>query len=169
MSTTNVKYIGYHGTSMDNFKKIKTIGFTESKNGWLGGGIYFFESNKDLSVKWAGYKYPNVKVTTIECEIVAVKEVVFDISNPLGEHNIKFQQVKESFINRVKKSTFCINQKEEIFDGKVIDIICKNDKYSLVRSFTYTYQDYDRKYRTNSRIPNGVELCVKDLALLTIK
>jgi hypothetical protein len=50
----------------------------------------------------------------------------------------------------------------EDFDAKTLNHICSKFKYLIIRAATYTYSRIDREYRLKSKIPNGVELCLKN-------
>lgn len=50
------EFMGYHGTSRKNVRLIKKTGFNESNTGWLGTGVYFFEEDFELALKWAKKK-----------------------------------------------------------------------------------------------------------------
>lgn len=98
-------------------------------------------------------------IKVIRCEIETVKEKVFDVVDPLGEHNKFFHAVRKQLIeNEIKKRNIQITVKNKRdFDGKTYNFICRAKGFKLVRAATYTYQDYDRTYRLDSRVPNGVE------------
>ncbi|WP_117017275.1 hypothetical protein [Aeribacillus pallidus] len=160
-------FIGYHGTSSVFAEKILRTNFIvdHTKVGWLGTGIYLFEENQELARSWANYKYSNSKKGVIRCEIEIAEEEVFDVVDPLGEHNKFFHAVRKQLIEQeIKKRNLQLRAKNrKDFDGKTYNFICKAKGFKLVRAATYTYQDYDRIFGWNSRVPNGVELCVKDI------
>lgn len=74
-----MKIIGYHGTTEENGNNIiesQEYKYDESRNHWMGDGIYFFE-DPDLAEQWANdmvekekkeKKAPMVLVNTLHCE-----------------------------------------------------------------------------------------------------
>ncbi|MFY3791390.1 hypothetical protein ACOQFO_06800 [Ureibacillus sp. MALMAid1270] len=166
-------YIGYHGTSTTNAQRIKQTNFVidYTKVGWLGTGTYLFDENQELARSWANYKYPTVSKNIVRCEIEVDKEKVFDVVDPLGEHNKFFHAIRKQLIEQQLKNRNIevkVKNKKD-FDGKTYNFICKAKDFKLVRAATYTYQEYDRTLRLDSRVPNGVELCVKDLRIIKNK
>jgi hypothetical protein len=163
MHSEKVVFIGYHGTKFKNIDNIVNTGFNPSLKGWLGKGVYFFQEDKELANNWGKRRYLNQKVGVIKREIHVDKDIIFDITNPLSIQNKDFQKNRESFIAVMERKGYIINENtKESFEGKVIDAICIKKKYSVVRAFTYTYQDYDKRYKLQSKFANGIELCVKN-------
>ena len=115
-------FVGYHGTSSVFAEKILCTNFVvdHTKVGWLGTGIYLFEENQELARSWANYKYPNSKKGVIRCEVEIAEEEVFDVVDPLGEHNKFFHAVRKQLIEQIKKRNLQLRAKNrKDFDGKV--------------------------------------------------
>jgi hypothetical protein len=164
-------YVGYHGTSKNNTNNIMNNGFMKnSKIGWLGTGIYFYEGNKNLAINWGKYCFPKEIINTVKCTIRIPCNEVFDITDPNGEHAIKFHRVRDALISRIKLYKINLDVKSgRDFDGKTYNTICLKNNYKMVRAFTYSYQSIDREHRLFSRVPNGIELCLKDNAYISSK
>lgn len=163
-------FIGYHGTCSKNVTQIKSDNFKPSKWGWTGSGVYFFESNCEMATLWAQYKYPDKEVCIFEASILVEIEKILDISNPNNEHSKKFHEVRKAFLSKLKLEGRKLTEREESIDCKIINMIAKKDGFYVVRNFTYTYVEEDRKLGSfscrspiRSNIANGIELCVKNL------
>lgn len=165
-------YIGYHGTSKRNASKILKTNFTiNNKIGWLGSGIYFYEEDVAMAKDWAQYKSQSDPIDVIRCEIKVPKEQVFDVSIPGSQHNRFFHEFRRRLIeNELAKNCLDLTVKsKQDFDGKTYNFICKTKGYKLVRAYTYTYTEQDRRQRTFSRVPNGIELCLKQPSYVQTK
>jgi hypothetical protein len=166
-----LNFIGYHGTGKNNAKNILRTNFKVdfTKVGWLGTGIYFFHEGKELAEYWASRKFANYDV--FRCEIEVPEEKVFDVTDPLGYNNQLFHAIRKELINnqiQLNKIDIIVKNKEDL-DGKVYNLICKKKGYQLVRAATYTYNEEDREYGLFSRVPNGVELCLKNPSYVKTK
>lgn len=158
-------FIGYHGTSSRNAEKIMQSNFRINNQnvGWLGSGVYFFEENYELARYWANTF--SSEGTVIRCEMRVPDEEVLDVTAPGSSQNRLFHATRTQLIeHEIRKQNidiFARNSKD--LDGKVFNFLSLTKGYKLVRSLTYTYQDYDREYKIRgSRVPNGIELCVRD-------
>jgi hypothetical protein len=164
-------YIGYHGTSKVFSRIIKRTNFTidYKKVGWLGAGVYFFHEGETLAEYWASLKFPTKDV--LRCEIELPDERVFDVTDPLSYHNEFFHAVRRELVQgeiKAKKIDVIVKNKEDL-DGKTYNLICKTKGYQLVRAATYTYNAEDREHGLFSRVPNGVELCLKQPSYVKAK
>jgi transposase-like protein len=84
----------------------------------------------------------------------------------LGEKDLEIAILRDLIKkkNEIKKRNLQLRAKNrKDFDGKTYNFICKAKRFKLVRAATYTYQNYDRIFGLSSRVPNGVELCIKDI------
>lgn len=157
-------FIGYHGTNSKIAQNIMRSNFTynATKPGWLGSGIYFFEEDEGLASYWGNFRNPG-NTSVIRTEIEVPDEKIFDVSNPSSDHSKFFHAFREELlpILHAKQINIKATNKTDL-DGKIINMICIKEKYQLVRSFTYTFIDYDRNNGTFSRLPNGIELCLRD-------
>lgn len=164
------RFIGYHGTSKVRISRVKTINFfinsTPGKMGWLGKGAYFFEDNPSLAEYWANYKYNGNPITVLQCQLEADEGTTFDISNPNNQDSKDFHEAREELIQLIIEQKLNLDEQKKQFDGKVIDYICKIRGILLVRAFTYTYRENDRRYGLSSRVPNGIELCAKNATVI---
>lgn len=170
----NEVLVGYHGSTSANCKEIRKFGFKPSNTGWLGFGVYCFEDDRSFATKWARYKYSNGKVDAITCKISVSSDVFLDISDPRTEQSKAVNRFIEKLLINGNERKLGIELDftkidNNDLDGRILDIICRKDGYKVVRNFTHTRTDNDRKCkRFNSNICNGSELCVKDLNCLSI-
>lgn len=164
MGSKEVCYIGYHGTNQVNAISIKKEGFKPSVKGWLGKGVYFFEEDKDLAYKWCKRKFESQKLQVLRREIKVNADRVFDISNPHSKACKYFFKEKENYIRLLETKGYYITAETvQKAQTPIFERICTIKNYCLVRAYTYTFEDYDKKYHLSSNIPNGVELCIRDL------
>ena len=146
MSNVLKRFIGHHGTSSYVAKKIRKNKFKPSNWGWLGSGIY------------------------LECVITAEEKSILDISDPKSELTRQVNAFREEFLKSGINKDKIINMEDENFDGKLLDMICKEDCYVIVRNFTHTNTKQDRiNKKKRSNIANGVELCAKINECITIR
>lgn len=159
-----VQYIGYHGTSSTIAKRIMQTNFKANlqQPGWLGSGIYFFEEDEKLARYFGGVNL-NGPTSVLRAEIDIPDELVLDISVPYSEGNKEFHAYRDMLVpTLVKKGVTIKSKNKKDYDGKVLNILCSKQGYKLVKNYTFTYQEYDRENYTSSRVPNGIELCLKD-------
>lgn len=166
-------FIGYHGTSKQNASNIIRTNFTIdfTKVGWLGTGIYFFEENSSMAEDWALYKCKSTPKDVIRSEIKVPTEEVFDVSIPGSKHNQFFHELRRQLVEvELAKNNLDVTvRNKKDFDGKTYNIICKTKGFKLVRAFTYTFTDQDRSTGLDSRVPNGIELCLKQPSYVQTK
>ena len=119
-TTKNIDVIGYHGTDGDSVREINIRGFkllNSNPSNWLGDGVYFFQSVKDMDIdgfkeaeSWAKRtaKYVNSKSYGVfEARIKSGK--VFD-SYGKREHRILFWKIKHR-LESVYKGDLLIDQR----------------------------------------------------------
>lgn len=166
-----IKFIGHHGTSSINSKKIRENTFEESNSGWLGKGVYFFEDDKEIAREWAKFKTKNsCRVEVIECSIIVPVKNLLDIVDPKSVQSKKVNEFAEAFLIKASKQDILVNMDDRFLDGRILDLICNNSKYTVVRNATHTLTNADRKCgRSFSNLCNAIELCVKDIKLIDIK
>lgn len=163
MSKEIISLTGYHGTKKYLKSSIEVEGFRKSLSGWLGEGVYFFQDDYQMAVNWAKKKYNTMMTCFIKRRIVVENDLFFDITWPLAESTKYFFEEKEKYIKYMEKKGYKIEVTDKKrFEGEVIDLICREKKYAVVRACTYTYQKHDEIYKLNSIFANGVEVCVKD-------
>lgn len=173
--TGNVEYVGYHGTSESFAVRIDKGNFTIDfrKIGWLGSGVYFFQEDLEIAKYWAIRKFRSrgTSIGLLRTEIKMSKEQVFDVTDPLGDHNKYYQAIRKTFVEReIKKHGINIRAKnQDDLDGKVYNMICTKDGFKLVRGCTITPDDNDREHKLIPRTPNGVEMCLRDVNFITQK
>ncbi|GEM_PF-1909268 len=168
-------YQGYHGTSKASADSIDKGNFKIDfqKFGWLGSGIYFFQSNSELADYWSQRKFASKGLETALFEVLISipAKRVFDVSDPLGEDNKYYQAVRKKFIEQeVQKRgiRLTVKNREEL-DGKAYNLICIKDRYELVRGVTITPDDQDRTHGLHPHTPNGVELCLRNIGHIAAK
>lgn len=166
-------FIAYHGTLKTTANNIIRTSFTINRAsvGWLGTGTYFFEGNSKMADSWVRYKYPGNITEVLECEIQVPEDKVFDVTIPGSKDNIFFHEFRSQLIQQeLKRRGANINvRNNEDLDGKIYNAICLKLEYLLVRAYTYTFTEQDRQLRNNSRVPNGIELCLKNPRYVNVK
>lgn len=150
-----MKFIGFHGTSIEKLYSIKIDGINSSKNGWFGTGSYFFLEDKELCLKWAKRKYPNKKCIAIKVEIDIDDEYILDTR--LEEHRKFFHLFRDTIAQSIINGSMKYENTSQHFDNFIFDLINKNLGIKLVIANSFTF-DYPKEF--NSRIPNGTELCL---------
>lgn len=158
-----IEIVGYHGTKSNVRRNIEDNGFIESKGGWLGKGVYFFQDDYEMAKKWAIKKHRTIMVCYIKRIINVAEERFFDITWPLDPRTKYFFQERVNYVMEMEKRGYYIEVDDRVrFEGAILDRICEKKQYDVVRSCTYTYQQIDEKYSLNSILANGVEICVKN-------
>ncbi len=162
----NKKFLGYHGTLRKHDKSIRELGFKKSNNGWLGEGVYFFQEDFELALSWAKKKYKTQHVAVIKNNIEVDEEKLLDISYPLSDQSKYYHSEREKFITMMKKKGFevCLESRKR-YENELINLICNQKGYEVVRACTYTYQKYDyiNEKEIDSKFANGIELSVRNL------
>lgn len=157
-----IEFEAYHGTSKTCAQSIMaTNSFIPSTDGWFGRGIYFFEKMPDLAKKFAECNdAPPISILKTRLRLDETK--VLDICTPGSVGNEEFHLEKDYLEEKlIALGRDAIAKKRKYIDGNVIDILCKRKDYHLVRSYSYTFSKIDHAYNLSSKVPNGVELCVK--------
>lgn len=155
--------LGYHGTRRYFRSAIEANGFKESSKGWLGKGVYFFQEDYNMALEWAKKRHNTVMTCFIKRDIKVREDKFFDITWPLDERTKYFFQERERYVKEMESRGYRVEvDNKKRFEGAVVDLICYNKRYHVVRACTYTYKLYDEVYKLNSIFANGVEICVKD-------
>lgn len=162
------KYIGFHGTSVDNAKKIMSSNFKMRKAVWFGMGVYFFKDTDRLAKMWAQKKFKNSSAV-LKSDIEVEAKYTFDLTNPNNDDTQFFHEVRKKKILegiKIKGDNFR-------FDTFVIEFIHQKMGIDVFLAHTYTYEEFDenknKAQRTKSRIPNGIEIIVKNTELIKNK
>ncbi len=100
------------------------------------------------------------------------KEKVFDTT--ISENAQEFHLFRKALVkDHLRRGIKDIKSPNRVhFDGMVYNLISKQKGVSLIRAATFTQPSYERSDNINiprSLVPNGVELCLKDLNLVNIK
>lgn len=165
MSGDAQRFLGYHGTLRKSAINIKKNGFNDSKKGWLGEGVYFFQEDYDLALKWAQKSLKSLDVQFIKKYIVIEKEKLFDIVWPLSEDCKYYFKEREKFLEMMESRGYEVHiDNGRRYENELMNLICKRKEYDAVRACTYTYQKYDYKggEQIDSIFANGVEICVRN-------
>lgn len=169
MSEKEVELIGYHGTKTYVRKGIENTGFVESKTGWLGKGVYFFQEDYEIARNWASKKHRTMMICHIKRIINVAEEKFFDITWPLDPRTKYFFQEREKYVKEMEARGYVVEvDSKKRFEGAIVDMICEKKQYDVARACTYTYQQYDEIYSLNSIFANGVEICVKNKACMKV-
>lgn len=163
MSNEKCEICCYHGTKSYIRKYIERDGFTESLNGWLGKGVYFFQEDFEMAKEWAKRKHRTLMVCFIKRIIKVDNERFFDITWPLDKRTKYFFEEREKYVKEIERRGYKVEvDSKKRFEGALIDQICEKKGCDVVRACTYTYQSYDDIYSLNSIFANGIEVCVKN-------
>lgn len=161
------EFIGYHGTSSSYAKSIEEKGFIQSPAGWLGHGVYFFQKNRELARLWGNKSHRGCKIQVLERVIRVEDSKLFDMSDTLGEHNSLFHKLRFDIVKNSTQLGVKYNcDKEKIeeairkIETGIINKICSEGKYEVVRAATFTKSQYGIDIW--SVCPNGIEICVKN-------
>lgn len=158
-----LKIDAYHGTSATCATSIlNTDHFIPSKHGWFGRGIYFFERDPQLAKEFAEINRIS-PICIIKSRISTTNDKILDMTVPNSKGCSEFHQERKYLIEKlITIDADAVASRKRYIDGNVIDILCKRRHYLLSRNLSYTYLKIDHDYKLSSRIPNGVELCIKD-------
>ena len=164
-------FLGYHGTREDIANNILRTNFhiKNEVKPWLGSGIYFFEENQELAKNWANERYRGKRTRVLECLLEVPDDKVLDLVDPRSEHNTIFQAQRTALIESLNGKLDVLIKNNEDFDSKTLNVMCPRLGYLLVRAATYTYTDFDRRHKMKSKVPNGIELCLRDKAYIIEK
>ncbi|NFN81855.1 hypothetical protein FDB25_15810 [Clostridium botulinum] len=165
MNEKQIEVIGYHGTLKEKISLIKRNGFDKSDGGWLGTGIYFFQDDFELAIKWAKKKYRTDNVQFIKKKICVDSKKLFDITWPLSKQSKYYFQERERYIKEMTRRGYEINvENKKRYENSLVNLICNSKGYEVVRACTYTYQKYDYigGKEIDSIFANGVELSVRN-------
>ncbi|MEY8600628.1 hypothetical protein [Staphylococcus shinii] len=164
-----MKIIGYHGTNRDIKERILKTNFTLSnKNNWFGQGLYLFEQDYDMAQQWAKRKYKRSISSVIECEIVVNNDNVIDLTDPSSQNNKEFHELRTKQIYELVESENLKIQDTFGLDKVIIDLLFDSG-IELFKCPSYTYTEEDTIYSLSSRIPNGIELVIRNLSLIKQK
>ncbi len=161
---------GYHGTDLAIRDKIIQQGFLPSATGWLGTGIYFYEDDPYMARKIASKKYHRVGVLQCQITLPDISKCL-DLTNPKQQCNRVYHALRDSIIKRIlsERNLKIVSAKgnnPEDFDNTTCNMLCSSKGYVMVRAHTYTYTKEDSAIQQYSRIPNGIELCLRDSAYI---
>ncbi|GGD22924.1 hypothetical protein [Pontibacillus salipaludis] len=160
----NTKFIGYHGTIKDKADKIKRTNFTVNFKhvGWLGTGVYFFDEDYDLALDYAKRVHKGRITKVLRGELDVPPGEVFDCTDDNYKkafHKYR-EKLQKDLIEKHNVNLKVGNSND--FDGKVYNFIYRKKGYTLFRAETYTFSEVDDNYGfPPSRVPNGIELCLK--------
>lgn len=160
-----LEFDAYHGTSEKNATSIMNGNFrTPVRPGWLGCGIYFFDSDNNMALQYASGKF-SCEVKTIKCKLIIDSDKVFDITNPLGKQTKMFHKTKDDLEEAIGVSKLNAICRRQDFESNILEKICAEGNYIMVRACTYTNNDIEREAKLHLpafKFSNGVELCLKD-------
>lgn len=160
-----VRFVGYHGTTLQNAYAIVREGFHRKSIGdrhWLGDGYYFFESSEGWARWWTRQWTPPRESAVVRAEIWVARENVLDL---LDYDDMElFHAVRTKIIQelRSRRKRVWI---QKPFDGYVLNVLCNTKGFRLVRAAFPEPDDHrDRSVKRNeSRIRRiHVQLCCRD-------
>lgn len=154
---------GHHGTNKKNFEEIKLKGFKITENGWFGSGVYFFNNDIDMALKWSKKKYDFNNIV-IEITLNIKGKYIFDVRDPKSNDNKNFHKIREQMITQIKNKKIDVETSRKNFDNTVFNYIVKKFKKKVVLANSFSY-DCD----ISSRIPNGSEICIVDRSIIILK
>ena len=169
-----LKFSAYHGTTKQNAESIKANGFrTPGKIGWLGFGTYFYDRNPELAKTFANGNFPNFPTAVLKCDIVIKQDYVFDITDPCSKDCKEFHSCRQDIEEAIGSVNLLVKDiSKPFFDARILERICTDKGYKMVRAWTYTNNEIEREAHLHlsiSKFANGVELCLKDLNFIKQK
>lgn len=163
MFMEKAKYTGYHGTNKDAADRIKNTNFQLSRQGWLGTGVYFFEENIERALDWAHFACKGKIPVVLEAILEVPTEEIFDTTR--DNHEKEFHDFRNALVEtNIERNKFRVKAHNDAdFDGKVYNAIAHVRNSSLIRAKTFTQPTKERGHSVpKSRVPNAVELCLKN-------
>lgn len=194
MLTDNLNIRAWHGTTQENARSIRCNGFNKTEINFgnsnfrtpndLGEGVYFYidsvyELGSYLANKYA-HRYRDKVAKQQNCSMDVIEVVVTLESSQLL--NLDDEDTKKIFIDFSKKhererQKIIYNLKNDgakrrqNYDGIMVELFVRhinqqlrNGKVQAVQKETYTFFD-----NSISNFPNGVELCVRDIACINLQ
>ncbi|ENZ5619658.1 hypothetical protein ACGWYS_000108 [Enterococcus faecalis] len=139
--------------------------------GSLGYGFYTFVYTKDLAENFISKSHSDYSIIKVTSEFEEDEILNFDEKDIREKFHV-YRQIFLEYAERICKQFGNIsnNHKQHTFDGLVIENFIKmlekkeKKKVSSVLMWTFTPRDeLDEDKRFVSYIPNGLELCVRNL------
>lgn len=164
-----MKLIGYHGTTLEFKKRILKTNFTLSTdNNWFGRGLYLYDQDENMAKSWAQRRHKGSLTDVIKCEIEVDDDNVVDLINPRSDMNKEFHILRTEEIYKLIDSNNLKVRNSFGIDKVVIDMLFKSG-IELFKCPSYTYTKEDEENGLNSRIPNGIEIIIRNLNLINEK
>ena len=159
-----VELQGFHGTNKFSFEQIKKFGFRTCEKGWFGSGVYFYKDSVENAFKWSKKKYEDNNCV-IEINLKIEDKFVFDVTDANGKDSKKFHEIRKNLIEQMKNTANSVTVSNKNFDNAVFNYISKNLKKQVVVANSFTYDEYE----IQTRIPNGVEICIMEKRIIVLK
>jgi hypothetical protein len=154
----------YHGTSQENWNKIRKEGrFRKTANGWFGTGVYFYLGNPDMAIFWCRKRYPDKKKAVLRILLSFDEDEILDIRDPNSKDSRLCYRELNNYTTQLENKIVDVRGKQSKLDSIILDYMCKkyHKKAIIANSITLN------KYFT--RIPNGTEVCVIDENLIPME
>lgn len=169
-----LEFDAYHGTASQNARSIERGNFRAPRSmGWLGCGVYFFDSDPELAKRFAQYRYIDSPPGVLRCKIVIDRDNVFDITDPCGKNSKDFHNFRKDIEEGIGAANlFVKGVSNSKFDARILEKICSDKGYKMIRACTYTNNKIERDAHLPlaiSKFANGVELCLKDINTIQFK
>jgi len=160
----------YHGTSLENWEKIKNTGeFHPSANGWFGTGVYWYLDSYEMAVFWARKKFNYRKRIILQYRLDVDEEHILDLRDPYGDDCRLFHNRRNMMLKLMETLTFYSPDTGRKIDNTVLNILSRRFvmKAAIANSFTYD-NNKGKRIQSISRIPNGTEICIYQPDLIAI-
>ena len=90
---------------------------------------------------------------------------VFDVTDANGKDSKKFHEIRKNLIEQMKNTGNSATVSNKNFDNAVFNYISKKLKKQVVVANSFTYDEYE----IQTRIPNGVEICIMEKRIIVLK
>lgn len=163
-------YIGYHGTSNENFEKIDKEGFTYKlrENHWLSPGIYFYLDDLEQAKVFvkSNPNYSNKSICVIEAEIECDEKYVLDFRR--RENTNDFLKFYKEIIDKKIEFNYILDEKDKNINRSfLISKFCiEQNKKIVIKTFLHKNKGI-RELESEIGYDLGIEyeeiqLCVRD-------
>ena len=178
MLTSN-KFICYHGTTLSAMLSIINHGFklSQSKEDWLGHGVYFFTDGisdpLQHAIEWTRNKNEDNGTCIIKVRIEMDDSQVLDLRTTYGLniYNLHRDRIISNYYNDLaKRRDINIKKRKDtrVDDCIIMGILQQDLKYKVIVHNVYIKNHRQRKLALESSYPNSTVLCINDLSCIEV-